>query len=216
MKKKRKIFKIIFRILFVGTLLVAGFVVFANWKIEKDTKDFVFDDLNQIPAQKAALVLGTARYSSYGENAYFVYRINAAKDLYDAEKVEAFVLSGDHGKKDYNEPEDMRNALIIVGIPDSVIYLDYAGFRTLDSVIRMKEIFGQNAFIVVSQRFHNERAVFLARHYGLEAYGFNARDVESGYSFKTKLREKFARAKVFIDILIGKNPKFLGEPVIIK
>jgi SanA protein len=102
------------------------------------------------------------------------------------------------------------------GIPDSVIYLDYAGFRTFDSMIRAKEIFGQNKFIVVSQKFHNERAIFIARKYNMEVYGYNAEDVNAASGFKTKVRELFARVKVFIDVYSGKKPKFLGEKITIK
>jgi vancomycin permeability regulator SanA len=101
----------------------------------------------------------------------------------------------------------------ITEIPENVIYLDYAGFRTWDSVVRMKEIFLQSNFTIISQRFHNERAVYLVRRYGLKVVGFNAKDVEKYYGIKTNQREKFARVKVFIDFLTNKQPKFLGEKI---
>lgn len=143
--------------------------------------------------------------------------MKAAKELYDAGKVKAFVVSGDNGRDSYNEPEDMRAALIELGIPDTIIYLDYAGFRTLDSVVRMNKIFGQNSFIIVSQKFHNERAVFLAQSNNLEAYGYNAEAVVSNrFSFNTAMREKLARVKVFIDLVLNKQPKYLGDTVIIE
>lgn len=196
-------------------LLIVGLLVYANLKIPRDAKDYLYQEVDSIPQQKAALVLGASKYIRGGHpNPYFTYRINAAKELYDAGKVKAFVLSGDNGHQSYNEPEDMKNALMELGVPDSIIYLDYAGFRTLDSVVRMNEIFGQESFIVVSQPFHNERAVFLGRHYGLTVYGYNAKDVRLGrVSYKTIVREKFARVKVFIDVLINKQPRFLGEPI---
>lgn len=99
------------------------------------------------------------------------------------------------------------------GIPESRIFLDYAGFRTLDSVVRAKEIFGQDRFTVISQKFHNERAVYLARHYDIEAIGFNAQDVSVNNGFKTRIREWLARVKVFVDLLTNKQPKFLGEQI---
>lgn len=199
-------------------LLIIGILIFANWKIPHDTKRYLFSDVKSIPSQKAALVLGSAKYLRGGlPNPYFVKRIRAAKELYDAGKVKAFVVSGDNGRDTYNEPEDMRNALVETGVPDSIIYLDYAGFRTLDSVIRMSQIFGQDSFIVVSQPFHNERAIFLAQHAGLTAYGYNAKDVISArLSSKTIVREKLARVKVFLDILLNKQPKFLGEKISIE
>lgn len=217
-KKIKKYTKRVIAILAIALLFVAAILIYANWKIPHDTTPFIYNEIDVIPEQKVALVLGTAKNLGNGRpNPYFVKRINAAKELYDAGKVKAFVMSGDNSRKDYNEPQDMKDALIAHGVPDSIIYLDYAGFRTLDSVVRMKEIFGQDSFIVVSQKFHNERAIFLAQYFGLTAYGYNAKDVVSGrVSTKTKVREKFARVKVFVDIIIGKEPKFLGEPVIIK
>ena len=158
--------------------------------------------------------MGTAPNLVNGyQNYYFTYRIEAATKLYQSGKVTHFILSGDHSKKNYNEPEAMKQALIKNGIPENVIYLDYAGFRTLDSMIRAKEIFGQKEFIVVSQEFHNERAVYIARQNGINAYGYNAKDVNKNAGLKTNIREYFARAKVFIDSFFGVQPKFLGEKI---
>lgn len=202
----------------VTLLFVIMILFYANWKIPHDTQHYVFDNVDSIPEQRVALVLGASKVLSNGlANPYFTKRINAARQLYEKGKVKAFVVSGDNGEETYNEPEDMRNALIEAGVPDSVIYLDYAGFRTLDSVVRMSKVFGQNSFIVVSQRFHNERAVFLAQHYNLTAYGYNAADVIPGrISYRTIIREKFARVKVFLDLALGIQPKFLGANIDIK
>lgn len=198
-------------------LLITGFTLFANWKIPHNTKAFVFDSTDSIPSQKAALVLGTAKNIGNRPNLYFTYRIAAAQELYKAGKVKNFVVSGDNSHQAYNEAEDMKNALIEAGVPDSIIYMDHAGFRTLDSVVRMNKIFGQSSFIVVSQQFHNERAIFLAQYYGYSVYGYNAQDVSiNRFSVKTKVREIFARVKVFVDMAINKNPKFLGEQINIK
>ena len=101
-------------------------------------------------------------------------------------------------------------------IPEDKIILDYAGFRTLDSVVRAKEIFGQNSITIISQPFHNERAIYLANNYGIEAIGYNAQDVEY-WKKKLKIhgREYLARVKMFIDLCTGKQPKFLGEKIVI-
>ena len=107
----------------------------------------------------------------------------------------------------------MKKALLMYHIPDSVIVLDYAGLRTLDSVVRAREIFGQDRFTVISQRFHNERALFLAGKHGIQAVGFNARDVDTYAGFKTRIRELLARVKVFIDLATRKQPRHLGEPI---
>ena len=198
-------------ILAISSLL---FTTFANYKIEKSTEEFVTDKLEILPKTKVAVVLGTAPNLVGGyQNYYFTYRIEAATKLYKSGKVTHFILSGDHGRKNYNEPEAMKQALIKNGIPANVIYLDHAGFRTLDSMIRAKEIFGQNEFIVVSQEFHNERAVYIARQNGIKAFGYNAKDVNKHAGLKTNIREYFARTKVFIDSFFNVQPKFLGEKI---
>ena len=210
---KKKLTKVLLIIL-IHLIIIGLAVLFANWKIPHDTKDYVYNNTDSIPAQKTALVLGAARYIGGRQNLYFTYRIRAAKELYDAGKVKAFVVSGDNSTKDYNEAQDMHDALVEAGVPGDIIYMDYAGLRTLDSVVRMSEIFGQKSFIIVSQKFHNERAVFLAQYYGLEAYGYNAKDIDlNRFSYRTKIRELFARVKVFVDIITGKGPKYLGEPI---
>lgn len=210
--------KKVIAVLVIAFFFCAAAIIYADWKIENSSEHRVFDDIDSIPPQKAALVLGTSRYMRSGnENLYFTYRIQAAKKLYDSGKIKAFIVSGDNSTKEYNEPQDMHDALVEQGIPDSIIYLDYAGLRTLDSVVRMKEIFGQDSFIIVSQKFHNQRAIFLANYSGMSAYGYNAKDLElNRASYKTKAREYLARVKVFVDIILNKQPKFLGERVEIK
>ena len=186
-------------------------------KIESETKDLVTYDIQKLPNEKVGLLLGTGKFLKNGcKNLYFFNRIDATEQLYKSGKIQYILISGDNSTKNYSEPEDMQAELIKRGIPADKIVLDFAGFRTLDSVVRAKEIFGQNSFIIISQKFHNERAIFLARKYGIEAYGFNAKDVNKYFGFKTKVREYFARAKVFVDFLLGVEPKFGGEKILIK
>lgn len=212
--KTKKNFKKLVIYSFLFALICLLFTTYANYKIEHSTAEYVTSDVQKLPKTKVAVVLGTAPNLVGGyQNYYFVYRIDAAAVLYKSGKVTHFILSGDHGRKNYNEPEMMKLALIEKGVPANVIYLDYAGFRTLDSMIRAKEIFGQNEFIVVSQEFHNQRAVYIARQNGINAYGYNAKDVNKQAGLKTNIREYFARAKVFIDDWFGVNPKFLGEKI---
>lgn len=214
-----KILRRVIAVLAITLSLIIGIIIFANWKIPHDTEDYLFDDVEDIPKQKVALVLGASKYLGNSKylNHYFIHRIDAAVKLYKAGKIKAFVVSGDNSRRSYNEPEDMRQELIKNGVSEDIIYLDYAGFRTLDSVVRMNKIFEQDSFIIVSQQFHNERGVFLAQYYGLTAYGYNAKDVPlNRSSVRTKVREVFARVKVFVDIIIDKQPKYLGDPVEIK
>lgn len=198
----------------VALLAIFLFVVYANYRVGSTTKNQLFNEVQDIPHNKVGLVLGTAKYLNSGHlNYYFQYRIDATVALYNAGKIDYIVVSGDNSRKDYNEPEDMETALIKKGIPKDKIYLDYAGFRTLDSVYRMSAIFGQGAFTIISQPFHNERAVYIANHLDLQTVAFNAQDVSKKYGFKTMLREKLARVKVMLDNITAKEPKFLGAPV---
>jgi SanA protein len=208
------------RILKYGAIvlsLLIVFTVFCNWKVVSDTDAYVFDKASDVPKQKIGLLLGTSKRMKNGKpNQYFVYRIDAAVTLFQEHKIEYILVSGDNSSKEYNEPEDMKLALMARGIPENRIILDYAGFRTFDSVIRAKEIFGQVKYVIISQKFHNQRAVYIARKNGIEAYGYNAVDVKKYGGFKTKVREVLARNKVFIDQLIGQKPKYLGEKIEIR
>lgn len=212
--KRKRIFKIILLSLIV---LILAFTVWANISVRKFSGYYITDNIEKIAANNTGLLLGTSRNLRNGnKNDFFFNRIDATVRLFQTGKIKNVIISGDNSKTDYNEPMDMKAELIKAGIPDSIIYLDYAGLRTLDAVVRAKEIFGQNSFIVISQKFHNERAVFLARKYGINAFGFNAGEVAAYNGFKTKLREIFARDKMFIDLAFGVKPKFLGQKIIIK
>lgn len=192
------------------------FVVMSNVIIEAYSAKYVQNDLKNLTHNKVGLVLGTSSKIASGHtNYFFKYRIDAAVRLFKAGKIDYILVSGDNGTKEYNEPRDMQKALLDKGIPEDRIVLDYAGFRTLDSIIRCRDVFGQNNFIIITQKFHNERAVFLAHANGIQAYGYNAQDVSRQATLKTRVREIFARSKVFIDIITEKQPKFLGEKIYI-
>ena len=186
----------------------------ANYRVVQRAQGKIFSSLEQIPDHKVALVLGTSKLLASGnENPYFIYRIHAASALYHANKVQFLVVSGDNRRDDYNEPEDMKAALVTAGVPTEHIFLDYAGLRTLDSIIRMHKIFGQEQFIIVSQHFHNERAIVIAEYHGLKAVGFDAQDLSLTLGLKTQIREKFARLLMWFDLLLNRQPKHLGAPV---
>lgn len=197
-------------------LLVAGivFMAWANYSMKRNTEDFLSARIDDLPQTKTALLLGTSKTLDNGQlNAYFYNRILAAAELYRSGKIQYLIVSGDNSREDYNEPEDMQKALMERGVPEDRIFLDFAGFRTLDSVVRAKEIFGQQKIIIVSQKFHNERAVFLAQQNGMEAYGFNAEDVNKYAGFKTNMREYLAKTKAYLDLITGVEPKFGGKKI---
>lgn len=192
-------------------LICIGIFSTYHW-ISYKTSNLVYDDVNTIPKNKVGLVLGTGKYTANGTiNLFYKFRIDAAVKLFNAGKIEYILVSGDNGRKDYDEPTDFKNDLISKGIPAHKIFLDYAGFRTLDSVVRAKEIFGQTEVTVISQKFHNQRAIYIANHFNIKAVGFNAKDPLSGR--KARAREYLARSKASFDLVFNVQPKFLGNPI---
>lgn len=194
------------------------FTLICNLRVSYTTEPYLFQEATLTPHNKVGLVLGTSKKLSNGlPNQYFNNRIQAAVDLYKAGKIDRLIISGDNSTRYYNEPQDMKEALMEKGVQENNIYMDYAGFRTFDSVIRCKEIFGQNQITIISQKFHNARAVFIARHHQIEAIGYNAKDVNKASGLKTNMREVLARVKLYIDLfVINQKPKFLGEKIEIK
>ena len=184
------------------------------WVIEISSNHKVYDSLETIPYNKVGIVLGTARHRVEGGiNPYYQHRIDAALQLYEAGKISYILVSGDNGSVYYNEPNTIKKDLIEGGIPEDRIFLDYAGFRTLDSMVRAKIIFGLDSATVISQEFHNERAIFIAQKKGLEAIGFNARDVKGSRGIRVHTREYFARVKVFLDLIFNTQPRFYGNRI---
>jgi len=189
-------------------------ILLLNTVIYRSAKNRIFDSETDVPYNRVGLLLGTSKYLSKGRiNLYYTYRINAAVDLYKSGKIEYILVSGDNRLKQYNEPKTIKKDLLAKGVPSSKIFLDFAGFRTLDSVVRSKAIFGQASITIISQQFHIERAIFIAKRKGINAVGYKAKDVPFFYGYKTKIREHFARVKMIFDMIIGKQPKFLGDKI---
>ncbi len=199
-------------------LLCTIFLIICNIWIIRSTKAQIFDDVTKIEARKVGLVLGTNKLNRYGKpNLFFIYRIEAAVALFKEGKIKHIIVSGDNSHTDYDETTDMHDALVLGGVPDSCITLDFAGFRTLDSVLRCLKVFGQSDVIIISQEFHDERALFIANYYKMNALGFATKDVAAGYSIRTSIREYFAKCKAVLDLyVLHKEPHFLGEKVDIK
>jgi SanA protein len=195
-------------------VLGVGLIIYANATAVWASQGKLFEDVKDLPSAKVGLVFGTTDRLKGRENRYFRYRIDAAVKVWKAGKVETFIVSGDNRSKYYNEPQKMKNALIEEGVPASRIVCDYAGLRTLDSVVRAKKIFGADKILVISQRFQNERAIYLAQANGIEAFGFNAQDVELQAGYKTKIREVGARVKMWLDVnFLDTAPTHLGDKV---
>ena len=189
-------------------------VLFIDIYVSDSAKGRIYSSVNNVPKRGVALVLGTAKYVRRGKiNYFYKYRIDAAVKLYKAGKVRAILVSGDNATKYYNEPARMKRDLIQRGIPSDKIYMDFAGFRTLDSILRAKEVFGLKKYIIVSQKFHLQRALFIAQKSGADAIGFVAKDVpRTVAAFRMRMREYAARVKAFLDIyILHTTPKFFGK-----
>lgn len=206
------------RLILISPFIGLFIVFISNQYVEKSTEEYLFEAVSDVPEVDVALVLGTSAKNVWGStNIFFRHRMDAAASLYRSGKVKHLLLSGDNHTRSYNEPEAMRKALMARGIPAHAITLDFAGFRTFDSVVRAKRVFGQKKVIVVSQPFHNSRAVFIARRKGIQAWGYNAQRVSTRVSPKTYIREYFARVKAVLDVhVLGTKPKFLGKREVIR
>lgn len=192
-------------------LLLALVPLAANLWIVGRGMGRVYSDAGAIPEREVGLVLGCgARLRDGRENRLFTARIAAAAELYKQGKIKYILLSGDNGSVHYDEPTAMRKAIVKLGVPRDVVYLDYAGFRTLDSVVRAKKVFGLDSFTIISQGYHDYRAVAIARHYDIDAVAFAARDISRWGNFAP--RELAARAWACVDIyILHRKPKYLGK-----
>lgn len=202
-------------LLMLLTTLLA-LILYSNVAIS-DFDRYTFDTPDKLPKVCCAIVLGTSKWLSNGrENRYYKNRIVAAHFLYKAGKCTKIIVSGDNRTDSYNEPRSMKEDLVRMGVKEEDIICDYAGLRTLDSIIRFKEVFGQSQGIVVSQKFHNSRAIYVARANGIELYGFNAVDVDRYNGLKTKLREIASKFVCFLDVhVLHTSPKHLGPEITI-
>ena len=213
-RKRRLVRRILFiaAALFVlGILASALAMIAADRRIESCAAGRVFTSVESLPAREFGLLLGTTRLvKGKYRNDYFYKRIRAAVNLYRAGKIRKIIVSGDNSRTDYNETGDMKRELVAEGIPPDDVLMDYAGFRTLDSVVRARNLYGASELTVISQMFHVERAVYLADRNGIDAIGFVAEDsVVKSARMRLAVRESLARVRAVIDAeLLHSKPHF--------
>ena len=204
-------------------------MLICNQIVVNNAKGKTFSEIDSIKYNKVGLLLGTTPQAriTKNKNYFFIYRLDAAEQLFRAGKIEKILISGDENSLDgVNEPECMRDSLVARGIPASVIVLDGKGYRTINSIVNANKVFGLRSFTIISQEFHNERAIYQAEHLGLDVenlQAYNAKMPKSRRAYITTIREYFARMKMFWDLFISKESEmspntiqsFLGKPIII-
>lgn len=215
MKRTRKWRRRFKRLFLLGALASLWLVWYAARTIEKQERDLVFLNAAEVPHERVGLVLGCAPVlGGHLGNPYFENRMDAAATLFKAGKIDCILASGDNHAAEYDEPTAMKDALVRRGVPEDRIVLDYAGFSTSDSILRAKSVFELKSFCVVSQRDHAMRALYIARHHGLDAVGYAAEDIPARYGWRVSVREAFARARTILDVHVwGRKPHFGGPPI---
>lgn len=207
-KKKRKLIRVLFRVLLIAALAVVALIVGCQIAVTNASKGRLYSNVDDIPHREVAMLLGTNPIGRTGlPNKFFLRRIDATVDLYEAGKINRIIISGDK-HEDYDEPGAMREALLERGLPDSIIILDGEGQRTINSVLGAKQTFGADSLTIISQRFHNERTLFLAKHLGVDAIAYNAANTSSRqWRIRMFFRECLSRVKAVLEIIEYKNNK---------
>lgn len=181
------------------------------------TKNSIYSNSLELTYNRVGLVPGCNKYIADGViNIYYTQRINAASRLYKAGKIDYILVSGDNAHASYDEPREMKKSLIEAGVPKENIYSDYAGFRTLDTIVRAKEVFKLDKVTFISQNFQNQRGVFIGKYKDIDIIAYDADNTGIKRDLKTEFREIFAKMKMLIDLyILAKEPKFLGDEIVI-
>ena len=205
MKRRRQILYSSIAILVILAIIVA----LCNISVDRNAEGRTFSNINDVPTMQTALLLGTNPKTRDGKrpSSFYLARINATAELYKHGKFRQLIISGDK-REGYDEPQTMRHDLIERGVPDSIIMMDGQGYRTLLSLRNSKQYFGVHDMIIISQKWHNERSIFLADKMNIKAVGYNADDVRHPRAIWTHIRELLARVKLFIDLYVTHREDF--------
>ncbi len=189
--------------LLILLLILIARAIGSYYYVEQSSEWLIHHDIKTVGTGQTVLLLGTAPTLRDGRpNLFYTYRIQAVVNLRKAGVVKHILISGDNRHQNYNEPKKMKQSLTKAGIPENIIELDYAGFRTLDSIVRARDVFHHNGFLVVSQPFHIKRAITIARHHNIKALGFPAQNVSTAIAPRVYLREILARMRMTLDLFI--------------
>lgn len=192
-----------------------GFIYFCllNFNVHWQTKDLVYQNIDEVPSAQTALVLGALVYKNEIMSVIFQDRVDTALELYQQGKVEKILVSGDHGRVNYDEVNTAKDYLLDQGVMSEDLFMDHAGFDTYDSVYRAKEIFQVESMIVVTQEFHLPRALFISKNLDVPACGLIADKRPYLFAKQNWLREKLANVKAWTNIVFKAKPKYLGNQI---
>ncbi len=208
-----KFFKKIFITAVIGTAITVFAVLAINFYVNSQSNSYIFQDMNDLPETEVVLILGAKVYHQGIMSGMLQDRVETAFDLYENGKVKKILISGDHGREDYDEVNTVKDYLLNKGVDRENIFLDHAGFDTYDSLYRAKEIFEVSSVIVATQNFHLPRAVYIGKNLGIETYGLSAdRHLYANIDYN-RSREIFSKVKAFFDVGLRAKPKFLGEKI---
>ncbi len=200
----------------LGILIVASgllLFIFVNSFIPATSAPYIFSELDDVPKAQAALVLGSKVYADGRMSDVLADRTLKGLELYQEGKVSKILVSGDHGREEYDEVNTVKKYLLENSVQEEDIFLDHAGFDTYDSLYRAKHIFEVESVVIVTQEFHLPRAVYIGRSLGIETYGYKADRQEYIAAAWNSFRESLARMKAFFDVTFQSKPKFLGETI---
>lgn len=212
----KKLFKKLWqKKLIIGIIILFGmfFVVFVNSYILRQSSKYIFENMNDVPAAQAALILGSRVYASGQMSDVLLDRVIKGLELYKNGKVKKLLISGDHGKKEYDEVNTVKDYLLKNGVPGADIFLDHAGFDTYDSIYRARDIFEIKSLIIVTQKFHLPRALYIGNALGIETYGYIADRQPYLAATWNEIRESLARFKAFLNVIFYSEPKYLGDHI---
>lgn len=207
------------KVLWIAAVAILVFIlglIACDFAVSLNAKGRMYDDVDSVPHRKVGLVLGTSPISTWTgqRNFYFDKRINAAADLYNSGKVDWLIVSGgdyrNTEENGFDEPVAMRDSLVKQGVDSARIILDYDGTRTLNSIAKVRNVYRQDSILIISQEYHNARALYQAKHLGIDAIAYNAGTPVGMRSFmwwRNRGREVFARVKLFLDVARNVQPE---------
>jgi SanA protein len=206
----KKIIKLILIILILGTISLFSIDAY----VKNTGKKYLYQNITKyLPNKQTALILGAKVYENGQMSDMLLDRVQTAIELHQQGKVEKILVSGDHGRENYDEVNAVKKYLLEQNIFAEDIFLDHAGFDTYDSIYRAKEVFQVDSLIIVTQKFHLPRALYIAQGLNIDAVGVAADKHIYISAKKSELREIPARFKAYLNIILKAQPKFLGETI---